>query len=70
MFIWAVRASVRAHGLWVGKPMALAEGLGRHVGCLQSHRPSGMMNGTDLEPGEELPFQKLGCVVETGGVWI
>lgn len=26
------------------------------------------MNGTYLEPGEELPFQKLGCVVETGSL--
>lgn len=48
--------------------MALAAGLSRHAGCSQSHRPSGATNGMYLEPGEELPFQKLGCVVETGGV--
>lgn len=60
-------ASVGVCGLWMGKPMALAEGLSCHVGCSDSHRPSGVVKRPFLEPGEELPFQKLGCIMET--VW-
>lgn len=60
MFLLVVKPSVRAHGLAVGKPMALAEGLSLHVGCSHSHGLSGTMDGRYLEPGEELPFHKLG----------
>lgn len=70
--MWVVIVSVRARGLWVGKPMALAEGLGHHVG-LFTFSPAIRDDEWEeviLETREELPFQKLGRVVETGGVWI
>lgn len=70
--MWVVIVSVRARGLWVGKPMAFAEGLGHHVGLFAFSPAIGDDEWEEviLETREELPFQKLGCVVETGGVWI
>lgn len=65
--VWEVIASVGVCGLWMGKPMALAEGWSCHVGCSDSHRPSGVVKRPFLEPGEELPFLQLGCILET--VW-
>lgn len=62
-----VIASIGVCELWMGKPMALVEGLSYDVGCSGSPRPSRMVTRPFLEPGGEFPFQKLGCIVET--VW-
>lgn len=69
--MWVVIASVRTCGLWVGKPMALAEDLGHHVGLFAFSPAIGDDKWEEvILETRELPFQKLGCVVETGGVWI